>query len=101
YSSNLCTEIMQNMSPTKMIQEIISGDQIVITKQAGDFVVCNLSSVNLGRAVVAEEGTLERLIEVEVRMLDNVIDLNELPVPQATITNQKYRSIGLGTFGWH
>lgn len=88
YSSNLCTEIMQNMSPTKMIQEIISGDQIVITKQAGDFVVCNLSSVNLGRAVVAEEGTLERLIEVEVRMLDNVIDLNELPVPQATITNQ-------------
>ncbi|HAB8164985.1 TPA_asm: ribonucleoside-diphosphate reductase subunit alpha, partial [Listeria monocytogenes] len=101
YSSNLCTEIMQNMSPTKMIQEIISGDQIVITKQAGDFVVCNLSSVNLGRAVVAEEGTLERLIEVEVRMLDNVIDLNELPVPQATITNQKYRSIGFGTFGWH
>ncbi|EKA3503356.1 ribonucleoside-diphosphate reductase subunit alpha [Listeria monocytogenes] len=101
YSSNLCTEIMQNMSPTKIIQEIISGDQIVITKQAGDFVVCNLSSVNLGRAVVAEEGTLERLIEVEVRMLDNVIDLNELPVPQATITNQKYRSIGLGTFGWH
>ncbi|HEO0761429.1 TPA: ribonucleoside-diphosphate reductase subunit alpha [Listeria monocytogenes] len=101
YSSNLCTEIMQNMSPTKMIQEIISGNQIVITKQAGDFVVCNLSSVNLGRAVVAEEGTLERLIEVEVRMLDNVIDLNELPVPQATITNQKYRSIGLGTFGWH
>ncbi|EFB0930345.1 ribonucleoside-diphosphate reductase subunit alpha [Listeria monocytogenes] len=101
FSSNLCTEIMQNMSPTKMIQEIISGDQIVITKQAGDFVVCNLSSVNLGRAVVAEEGTLERLIEVEVRMLDNVIDLNELPVPQATITNQKYRSIGLGTFGWH
>lgn len=101
YSSNLCTEIMQNMSPTKMIQEIISGDQIVITKQAGDFVVCNLSSVNLGRAVVAEEGTLERLIEVEVQMLDNVIDLNELPVPQATITNQKYRSIGLGTFGWH
>lgn len=102
YSSNLCTEIMQNMSPTKMIQEIISGDQIVITKQAGDFVVCNLSSVNLGRAVLAEEEwTLERLIEVEVRMLDNVIDLNELPVPQATITNQKYRSIGLGTFGWH
>lgn len=102
YSSNLCTEIMQNMSPTRMIQEIISGDQIVITKQAGDFVVCNLSSINLGRAVLAEdEGTMERLIDIEVRMLDNVIDLNELPVPQATITNRKYRSIGLGTFGWH
>lgn len=102
YSSNLCTEIMQNMSATRVIHEIISGDQIVITKKAGDFVVCNLSSINLGRAVVAEdENTLSRLIDVEVRMLDNVIDLNELPVPQATITNQKYRSIGLGTFGWH
>ncbi len=108
YSSNLCTEILQNMSPTRLMQEIISGNQIVTTKQAGDFVVCNLSSVNLGRAVVPQEGqgdlitdVLERLIPIQVRMLDNVIDLNALPVPQATITNQKYRAIGLGTFGWH
>lgn len=107
YSSNLCTEILQNMSPTRMIQEVISGDQIVTSKQAGDFVVCNLSSINLGRAVTAEpedlmdEDVLERLINIEVRMLDNVIDLNSLPVPQATITNRKYRAIGLGTFGWH
>ncbi|RKR03289.1 ribonucleoside-diphosphate reductase alpha chain [Kushneria sinocarnis] len=106
YSSNLCTEILQNMSPTKLIQETISGDQIVTSRQAGDFVVCNLSSVNLGRAVTAEsdlveEDILERLVAIEVRMLDNVIDLNQLPVPQATITNRKYRAIGLGTFGWH
>ncbi|WP_066098923.1 ribonucleoside-diphosphate reductase subunit alpha [Xanthomonas massiliensis] len=106
YSSNLCTEILQNMSPTRMIQEVISGDQIVTTKKAGDFVVCNLSSINLGRAVTATpdlltQDVLERLIRIQVRMLDNVIDLNDLPVPQATITNQKYRAIGLGTFGWH
>lgn len=112
YSSNLCTEILQNMSPTRVIQEMISGDQIVITKKAGDFVVCNLSSINLARAVTAsdehqktelitEKSTLARLIDIQVRMLDNVIDLNKLPVPQAKITNQKYRSIGLGTFGWH
>ncbi|WP_125076396.1 ribonucleoside-diphosphate reductase subunit alpha [Pseudoxanthomonas sp. SGT-18] len=108
YSSNLCTEILQNQSPTRMIQEVVSGDQIVTTKQAGDFVVCNLSSINLGRAVVQAEGqgdlisdVLERLVPIQVRMLDNVIDLNQLPVPQATITNRKYRAIGLGTFGWH
>jgi len=106
YSSNLCTEILQNMSPTRMIQEMISGDQIVTTKQAGDFVVCNLSSINLGRAVTAApdlltSDVLERLVPIQVRMLDNVIDLNQLPVPQATITNRKYRAIGLGTFGWH
>ena len=108
YSSNLCTEILQNMSPTTLMQEIISGNQIVTTRQAGDFVVCNLSSINLGRAVVPQEGqgdlvndVLERLVPIQVRMLDNVIDLNQLPVPQATITNRKYRAIGLGTFGWH
>lgn len=108
YSSNLCTEILQNMSPTRLMQEIISGNQIVTTKQAGDFVVCNLSSINLGRAIVPQDGqgdlitdVLERLVPIQVRMLDNVIDLNRLPVPQATITNRKYRAIGLGTFGWH
>jgi len=58
-----------------------------------------LSSINLGRAV--PDGVLEKLIPIQVRMLDNVIDINQLPVKQATITNSKYRSIGLGTFGWH
>ena len=106
YSSNLCTEILQNMSPTRMIQEMISGDQIVTTRQAGDFVVCNLSSINLGHAVTAApdlltSDVLERLVPIQVRMLDKVIDLNQLSVPQATITNRKYRAIGLGTFGWH
>ena len=44
---------------------------------------------------------LERLIPIQVRMLDNVIDLNTIDVKQATITNKKYRAVGLGTFGWH
>ncbi len=46
------------MSPTRMIQEIVSGDQIVTTRRAGDFVVCNLSSINLGRAIHAPDDLL-------------------------------------------
>lgn len=99
YCSNLCTEISQNQSPTTQISETIDGDEIIIRKKAGDFVTCNLSSINLGKAV--PEGVLERLIPVQVRMLDNVIDLNTIDVKQTQITNQKYRAIGLGTFGWH
>ena len=34
-------------------------------------------------------------------MMDNVIDLNHYPIPQAEITNQKYRAVGLGTSGYH
>ncbi|MBS4222095.1 ribonucleoside-diphosphate reductase subunit alpha [Lederbergia citrea] len=99
YSSNLCTEILQNQSPTIQYDETVDGDTIITYKKAGDFVVCNLSSINLGKAV--PENVLERLIPIQMRMLDNVIDLNTIDVKQATITNKKYRAVGKGTFGWH
>ncbi|UCZ55143.1 ribonucleoside-diphosphate reductase subunit alpha [Bacillus shivajii] len=99
YASNLCTEIMQNMSPTTVIEETFTGGEITTRKKAGDYVVCNLSSISLARAVT--DDVLERLITIQVRMLDNVIDVNEIEVHQAEATNKKYRGIGLGTFGWH
>ncbi|OCA85105.1 ribonucleoside-diphosphate reductase subunit alpha [Pseudobacillus wudalianchiensis] len=98
YASNLCTEICQNMSPTVVIEEKTEDGKIVVTKDPGDYVVCNLSSISLARAVMDE--VLERLILIQVRMLDNVIDMNNIPVLQAQLTNKKYRGIGLGTFGW-
>ncbi|GAA0351595.1 ribonucleoside-diphosphate reductase subunit alpha [Bacillus horti] len=99
YCSNLCTEIMQNMSQTTVIEEKTEDGKIITVKEPGDFVVCNLSSISLASAV--GDDVLERLIPIQVRMLDNVIDLNNIPVHQAQITNEKYRGIGLGTFGWH
>lgn len=100
YCSNLCTEITQNMSPTKIFNEYQDEEgNIVMIRKPGDFVVCNLSSINLARAIPAN--ILERLISIQVRMLDNVIDLNTISVGQAQITNKKFRAVGLGTFGWH
>ncbi|MCM3727815.1 ribonucleoside-diphosphate reductase subunit alpha [Neobacillus cucumis] len=98
FCSNLCTEIAQNMSATTIVKEYKDEDgNIVIVRKPGDFVVCNLSSINLPKSV----DVLERLIPIQVRMLDNVIDLNTISVGQAEATNKKYRAIGLGTFGWH
>src|SRR5690625_3894817 len=100
YCSNLCTEITQNQSPTEFLEEYVEADQTIVKKyKSGDYVVCNLSSINLGRAV--PDDVLERLIPIQIRMLDNVIDINTLPIKQVQLTNQKYRAIGLGTFGWH
>src|SRR5699024_943419 len=100
YCSNLCTEITQNQSPTQFLEEYVENEDVIVKKyKTGDYVVCNLSSINLGRAV--PQGVLERLIPIQVRMLDNVIDMNTLPIKQATLTNQKYRAVGMGTFGWH
>jgi ribonucleoside-diphosphate reductase alpha chain len=100
YCSNLCTEITQNMSPTTTLKEYQDEDgNIIIVRRPGDFVVCNLSSINLAKAIPAN--VLERLIRIQVRMLDNVIDLNTISVGQAQLTNKKFRAVGLGTFGWH
>ncbi len=103
YSSNLCTEIMQNQTPTVVEkEELITKDgqtRIIVSKIPGDFVVCNLNSIHLARAVPA--GVLERLVPIQTRMLDNVIDINNIEVLQAQYTNSQYRAIGLGTFGLH
>lgn len=99
YCSNLCTEITQNQSPTTVEEQYTEDGKIITVKTPGDFVVCNLSSINLAKAVT--DDVLEKLIPIQVRMLDNVIDLNTIPVLQARLTNNKYRAIGLGTFGWH
>lgn len=105
YSSNLCTEIMQNMSSMEIENETIideNGDKIVIERtKAGDFVVCNLSSIVLGNVDVLNDEELEYVVETQIRAMDNVIDLNYYSVPFAEITNKKYRGIGLGTSGYH
>ncbi len=105
YSSNLCTEIMQNMSPMDIQQtEIIdeNGDKIIVEKtKAGDFVVCNLSSVVLGNIDVTSEEEIEYVVETQIRGMDNVIDLNYYSVPYAEVTNKRYRAVGLGTSGYH
>lgn len=104
YSSNLCMEINQNMSANGPVERKTlrdkDGDEYVIeTRETGDFVVCNLGSLNLGR--VYTEEMIAQVVPVVVRMLDNVITINQLPVKEAVLTNGKYRAIGLGTFGYH
>ena len=105
YSSNLCSEIMQNMSAMDIKEsEIINDEQgcSVIKKIIpGDFVVCNLSSVVLGNLDVLDDKEMEYVVETQIRAMDNVIDLNYYSVPFAEITNKRYRSIGLGTSGYH
>ncbi|MGL5822739.1 MAG: ribonucleoside-diphosphate reductase subunit alpha [Sarcina sp.] len=105
YSSNLCTEIMQNMSAAEILKtEIIdeNGDKIIVERtKAGDFVVCNLSSIVLGNVDVNSQEELEEIVETQIRAMDNVIDLNYYSVPYAEVTNKKYRAIGLGTSGYH
>ena len=84
------------MSSTEIKGAQVSEDGMVeVTKEPGDLVVCNLSSLNLLK--VHEEEDIARVLPVQTRMLDNVIDLNFYPVQEAKVTNRKYRAIGIGT----
>lgn len=105
YCSNLCTEIAQNMSPVQEVEqriETVDGEIVVVTvTKPGEFVVCNLASLSLGRLDVENQEEIEEITASVMRALDNVIDLNYFPVPYAKINNEKYRPVGLGVSGYH
>ncbi len=83
HCSNLCTEITLNNS-------------------ADETAVCNLGSINLAEHIgdgKLDEQKLANTIEVAVRMLDNVIDINYYPVVETQNSNMRHRPIGLGIMG--
>ena len=84
HSSNLCTEILLNTSEKETA-------------------VCNLGSINMLKHCPNGKLDLEMLeetIRVAVRMLDNVIDINYYPTPEAKNSNQAHRPVGLGLMGF-
>lgn len=105
YCSNLCTEIAQNMSSVEQVEQqikTVDGETVVVTvTKPGDFVVCNLASLSLGKIDLSDPNELRDLTRSAIRALDNVIDLNFFPVPYAEITNFRYRPVGLGVSGYH
>lgn len=97
YSSQLCTEIAQNTSPAKFVEEIEEDGTVNIKYKPGDLVVCNLASINVAKVNKKED--IEAVLPIAMRILDNVIILNLFPIKEAEITALKYRSVGLGFLG--
>jgi ribonucleoside-diphosphate reductase alpha chain len=94
-SSNLCTEIFLHTKPSQYEQ----GDKV----EVGETAVCNLSSVNLKEHLKPNNKLdfkqLAKTIQTQIRMLDNVIDLNFYPTKEAEKANIKHRPIGGGVMG--
>ena len=84
HSSNLCTEITLNTSEDETA-------------------VCNLGSIILDSHLTKEghldHAKLKETIQIAVRALDNVIDINFYPTQAAKNSNQRHRPIGLGVMG--
>src|SRR3990167_8406997 len=84
HMSNLCTEIC-------------------LPQDKDNIAVCNLASLNLAAHLKKKQvdwQKLEESVRLAVRQLDNLIDINVLPVPEAEKSDKENRAIGLGVMGF-
>jgi ribonucleoside-diphosphate reductase alpha chain len=86
HMSNLCTEIC-------------------LPQDKDNIAVCNLASLNLAKHVDAEKKEvqwqkLEETVRTMIRHLDNLVDINVLPIPEAEKSDKENRAVGLGVMGF-
>jgi ribonucleoside-diphosphate reductase alpha chain len=84
HMSNLCTEIC-------------------LPQDRENIAVCNLASLNLASHVHNKQidwENLEESIRFAIHQLDNLIDINQLPIPEATHSDHENRAVGLGVMGF-
>lgn len=84
HMSNLCTEIC-------------------LPQDKDNVAVCNLASLNLATHINNKEINWPRLedsVRTAIRQLDNLIDINQLPIPEAAKSDMENRAVGLGIMGF-
>ncbi len=84
HCSNLCTEI-------------------TLPTDRENIAVCNLASINLAKHIVGGQIDWHRLedsVRLATRQLDNLVDINELPIVEARHADNENRAVGLGLMGF-
>ncbi|MDB5188037.1 MAG: ribonucleoside-diphosphate reductase alpha [Candidatus Kaiserbacteria bacterium] len=84
HMSNLCTEIC-------------------LPQDRENIAVCNLASLNIAAHIEHKQinwGKLEESVRLAIRQLDNLIDINDLPIPEAARSDKENRAVGLGVMGF-
>lgn len=84
YQSNLCMEILL---PTLFMKSLEDT-------QDSEISLCTLSAVNMG--LITKPSDFERIANIGVRMLDNVLDYQDYPVAAARKSTLGRRPLGIG-----
>jgi len=99
HSSNLCTEILLHTKPTTF-----KDNNLREVEEYGETAVCNLASINLKNHLkvrTLDYDKIQKTVEIGMRMLDNVVDINFYPTKESENANMRHRPVGLGSMGWH
>lgn len=84
HMSNLCTEIC-------------------LPQDKDNIAVCNLASLNIAAHIENKQinwSMLEESVRLAIRQLDNLIDINILPIEEARRSDTENRAVGLGVMGF-
>ena len=84
HCSNLCTEV-------------------TLPTDRDNVAVCNLVSINIARHIINRQIDWHRLEDstrLAIRQLDNLVDINELPIEEARRADSENRAVGLGLMGF-
>lgn len=111
-SSNLCAEIVECAGITKAQKDILQNKELLDRLDLGEFwgqdsvnetAVCNLASIALPKFINKNKTyNFNKLYDIAYNAiinLNNVIDVNYYPSPQAKFSNVLHRPVGLGVQG--
>jgi len=104
FMSNLCVEICLPTTPVlnkySNFEERDDFAKDATVDFEGLIQLCTLAAVNLGSLNLDETHDMEKRMDLLVRFLNELIDYQDYPVPQAYRATMKYRPLGIGAINY-